>query len=105
LTPSRRAITQHFFPCAITTIVVNGRAVVQKFSIVAPPKEQHHFSAEHRAERSAALPGSARIRSQCDATRPNSRTAKAMTTGAHFITARNSIASPGALDLFALARL
>jgi len=46
LTTSRRAITQDFSPSVITTILVNGRAVVQKFSIVVPPNGQQRISTE-----------------------------------------------------------
>ena len=43
-------------PRSSEIILVNGRAVVQKFSIVVPPNGQHHNQPKHRAERSAALP-------------------------------------------------
>jgi len=56
-TPSYVPSFGEWVPRSSEIILVNGRAVVQKFSIVVPPKEQHHFSAEHRAERSAASPG------------------------------------------------
>src|SRR6266404_1168551 len=45
----------------ITTILVNGREVVQKFSIVVPPNEQHRISAEASRRTERRVAGSARF--------------------------------------------